>query len=61
MIYATAFVILLGLASQNSKVNKCEKVSLSLLVPSGFITSTILALCVADSIIEMPFTFVFLP
>jgi hypothetical protein len=48
LIYGCGFVILLGLASQNSKVNKCEKVFLSLLVPTGFIVSTILALCVAD-------------
>lgn len=61
LIYGSAFVVVLGLSSQNAKVKKCDKIFLSLLVPIGFITSLILALCVADGTFEGYLGFCFIP
>jgi hypothetical protein len=61
LIYCCAYVVLLGLASQNSKVNVCEKVFLSLLVPLGFIVSTVLLLCFAEGYLSNSLTFLFIP
>lgn len=38
------FLVVNGVATKNSRANKCEKLSLSLMVPSGIIASTILLL-----------------
>jgi len=61
IIYGSAFVVILGLSSQNAKVKKCDKIFLSLLVPIGFITSLILALCVADGTFQSKFVYCFIP
>jgi hypothetical protein len=44
LLYICSFVVLLGLASKNKKVNKCEKVFLALQLPIGFLLSLILAI-----------------
>jgi len=61
LFYVCAYVLLVGLASKNSKVSKCEKVFLSLLVPFGFTISTVLALCFAEGYIKTKLAFLFLP
>ena len=48
MLYICTYVLLVGLASNNSKVNKVERLLLSLFVPLGFLTSTMLAVSYAD-------------
>lgn len=45
LLYIFSFMVLKGLASSNSKVNKCEKVLLSLLVPIGILSTVILGVC----------------
>ena len=37
-----AYIILNGLAAQNSRIERCEKLTLSLCVPLGFLTTLIL-------------------
>ena len=37
-----AYILLTGLAAQNTRINKCEKFTLSLMVPIGFIITLIL-------------------
>ncbi len=44
LLYICSFVVLLGLASKNKKVNKCEKVFLALQLPLGFLLSLLLAI-----------------
>ena len=54
------FIILNGVATKNSRANKCEKISLSLMLPSktfpvnfigGFLASLILLLLYADGVL----------
>jgi hypothetical protein len=43
-----AFIVLKGLAAENTRVNKCEKVSISILIPIGFLASLILLVFYID-------------
>ena len=52
LLYVCSYMILVGLASNNSKVNKGERLILSLFVPLGFLTSTVLAVCYADGYLD---------
>ena len=45
LLYTTIFATVVGIASRNSRVNSCEKIFVSLLVPTGFFTTIILAIC----------------
>ncbi len=42
------YVILNGLAAQNTRINNCEKVSLSVLIPFGFLITLILLMWYAE-------------
>lgn len=55
------FLIISGLASTNQRVNKCERIILSILVPIGFILSVILGLVLLDSHAEYPVYVIFIP
>ena len=43
-----AYIILNGLAAQNTRINNCEKVSLSVLIPFGFLITLILLMWYAE-------------
>ena len=45
------YVILNGLAAQNTRINKWEKLTLSILVPSGSLISLILLICYIEGIL----------
>jgi hypothetical protein len=61
LIYICAFMIIVGLASTNTKVNQAERLVLSLCVPLGFLASTILAVCYIDKYITTSLGYLFLP
>ena len=61
LLYGYAFMVLVGLASKNSRVNTCEKVFLSLLVPIGFTITMVLALCKAEEYLTLPIYIVVIP
>ena len=62
LLYVCSYMILVGLASNNSKVNKGERLILSLFVPLGFLTSTVLAVCYADGYLKsIKLGYLFLP
>ena len=61
MLYLYAFMVLVGMASKNSRVNTCEKVFLSLLVPIGFTSTIVLALCRIEKYFELPIYMVIIP
>ena len=44
-----AYIILNGLAAQNTRINNCEKVTLSLLIPMRFLITLILLMWYAES------------
>ena len=46
------YVILNGLAAQNTRINKCEKLTLSILVPFGSLVTLILLICYVEGILE---------
>jgi hypothetical protein len=46
------YVILNGLAAQNTRINKCEKLTLSILVPFGSLVTLILLICYIEGILE---------
>lgn len=48
LLYFSSFLVITGLASTNQRVNKCERIMLSVLVPIGFILSLCLSLAIAD-------------
>jgi len=55
------FVALNGLASKNNRVNKCEKIFLSLLVPTGFTLTFILVISFLEGHFESKVIFLFAP
>lgn len=55
------FLIISGLASTNQRVNKCERIILSILVPIGFILSVILGLVILDGHAKYPVYVIFIP
>ena len=61
LIYISIFLVISGLASTNQRVNKCERITLSVLVPIGFILSLILGLVLLDGHAEFPVYGVFIP
>lgn len=61
MLYVCSYMILVGLASTNSKVNKAERLILSLFVPLGFLCSTVLAICYVDGYLEVPLGYLYIP
>ena len=61
LLYGYAFMVLVGLASKNSRVNTCEKVFLSLLVPIGFTITIVLALCRFEDYFTLPIYIIVLP
>ena len=52
MLYFTIFTTVVGVASRNPRANTCEKVFVSLLVPTGFFTTLILAICYIEGYIK---------
>lgn len=48
------FIVIKGVATKNSRANKCEKITLSLMVPCGFLASFILLLLNVEKVIEKP-------
>ena len=46
------YVILNGLAAQNTRIDKCEKLTLSILVPFGSLVTLILLICYVEGIFE---------
>ena len=61
MLYVCSYMILVGLASTNSKVNKAERLILSLFVPLGFLVSTVLAVCYVDGYLKVKLGFLYIP
>jgi hypothetical protein len=61
LLYVCSYMILVGLASTNSKVNKAERLLLSLFVPLGFVCSTVLAVCYLDGYLQVKLSFLFIP
>ena len=61
LLYICSYVILVGLASTNKKVNKAERLVLSLFVPLGFLTSTVLAVCFLDGYITVTLVYLYIP
>ena len=55
------FLVISGLASTNQRVNKCERITLSVLVPIGFILSLIFGLAILDGHATYPVYVVFIP
>ena len=52
VIYICAYVLLVGLASSNPRVNKCEKVLLAVCLPIGFLLSLVLGFCLIEGYLE---------
>ena len=46
-----AYVILNGIAAQNTKINKCEKLALSVVVPFGFLLTLVLLICYVEGLL----------
>ena len=61
VVYVCAYVLLLGLASTNPRVNKCERILLAVCLPIGFLTSVVLGFCIIEGLIDMKVYFVFIP
>lgn len=61
LVYISIFLVISGLASTNQRVNKCERITLSILVPIGFILSLILGLVLLDDHATFPVYAVFIP
>ena len=61
LLYGYAFMVLVGLASKNSRVNTCEKIFLSLLVPIGFTTTIVLSLCRLEGYFQLPIYIIIIP
>ena len=61
LIYCSIFLVISGLASTNQRVNKCERVALSVVVPIGFILSIVLGLCLVDGYAAFPVYVTFIP
>ena len=61
LLFLYAYLVLVGLASKNSRVNTCERVFLSLLVPIGFTTTIVLALCRLENYFQLPIYIIAIP
>ena len=61
LFYFSTFLVISGLASTNQRVNKCEKITLSVLVPIGFVLSLILSLLLVDGYATFPVYTTFIP
>lgn len=61
MIYIGAFLVISGLASTNQRVNKCERIFLSVLVPIGFILTIVIGLCRIEEYLTFPVYWTFVP
>lgn len=61
LLYMSAFLVVSGLASTNQRVNKCERIFLSVLVPIGFILTIVLGLCLLDDYAKFPVYWTFVP
>ena len=62
LIYIIVFATIVGIASHNSRVNSCEKVLVSLLVPLGFLSTIILVICQVEGYIKSKvWAYLFLP
>ena len=61
LLYMCVYLVLIGLASQNYKVNNAERVILSLLMPFGFLTSTVLSICYVEGYINCSLGYLYIP
>ena len=61
LLYLSSFLVVSGLASTNQRVNKCERITLSVLVPIGFILSIALGLALSDGYASYPVYATFIP
>jgi hypothetical protein len=61
LLYFCLYLVLVGLASKNYKVNKSERLVLSLLMPLGFMVSTVLSICYAEGNIRCSLGFLYIP
>ena len=61
LVYLSAYLVISGLASTNQRVNKCEKIALSVLVPIGFILTICLGICLLDDLVDIPVYVTFIP
>jgi len=61
LVYIGAFLVISGLASTNQRVNKCERIFLSVLVPIGFILTIVIGLCLVDDYASFPVYWTFVP
>jgi len=61
LAYFSTFLVISGLASTNHRVNKCERITLSVFVPIGFILTLILGLMLIDEYASYPVYITFIP
>ena len=61
LIYLSVYLVITGLASTNQRVNKCERITLSGMVPIGFILTLILCICLIEEIAVFPVYAAFIP
>ena len=61
LLYISAFLVISGLASTNQRVNKCERICLSVLVPIGFILTILMGLMLVDEVASYPIYVMFIP
>lgn len=61
LLYLSTFLVVSGLASTNQRVSRCERITLSVLVPIGFILSIILGLTLVDGYATYPIYVTFIP
>lgn len=61
LLYFCTYLIIVGLASKNYKVNKQERLALSLIMPLGFLTSTVLALCYVEGYLRCSLGYLYIP
>lgn len=61
LVYMSAFLVVSGLASNNHRVNKCERIFLSVLVPIGFILTIVLGICLLEGYLHWKVYWTFVP
>ena len=61
LLYICSYLVIVGLASKNYKVNKQERLALSLLMPLGFLASTVLAICYVEGYFKCYLGYLYIP
>ena len=51
-----AFIILTGIAARNTRIDRCEKLLISIVIPIGFLTTIILLLLYIEGLVDFGIT-----